>query len=260
MNSKTITTLYKDYIRTKAHIAHKSLYIVGKKRIHPYNVNFILGCKNKHVINHPYQSVFGLLKSLHVISFFYKLNKTVLIVNTNPEMNGLIENFYHQTDLKDYPVYYCNEKWVGGFLTNWKVVRERVETFLRFSERFENFISLNHINFPSYKKMASTFQGFKKTGFTKGVKRPDLVFLVNPNENRHVVEEAVSLNIPVIAITDSNTNLLGISFPIPGNSNSVFFVHYCLQWITRILTACQEQKERKGVVSFGKQKNAQKEG
>ncbi len=64
--------------------------------------------------------------------------------------------------------------------------------------------------------------------------RPDLIFLINPNENRHVVEEAVSLNIPVVAITDSNTNLLGISYPIPGNSNSIEFVHYCLQWIARV--------------------------
>ena len=240
MNSKTITTFYKDYIRAKAHIAHKSLNIVGKKRIHPYNVNFILGCKNKHVINHPYHTSEGFLKSLHVISFFYNKKKSLLIVNTKEEHNALIENFFHQTDLKDYPVYYCNEKWVGGLLTNWKQVKERVEIFIRFSERFERFISINHINFPSYKKMASLFQGLKKTGFTKHVKRPDLIFLVNPNENRHVVEEAVSLNIPVIAITDSNTPLLGISFPIPGNSNSVPFIHYCLQWITRIITACKK--------------------
>ena len=244
MNYKAITTFYKDYIRAKTHIAHKSLNIVGKKRIHPYNDKFILGCKNKHVITNPYQTSKGFLKSLHVISFFCNKKKKILIVNTNPEHNVLIENFFHKTERKDYPVYYCNEKWVGGLLTNWKIVRERIETFIKFSERFESFILQNHISFTSYKKMASTFQGLKKTGFTKHVKRPDLIFLINPNENRHVVEEAVSLNIPVIAITDSNTNLLGISFPIPGNSNSVFFVHYCLQWISRIITACQKQKKR----------------
>ena len=83
--------------------------------------------------------------------------------------------------------------------------------------------------------MTQSFQGLKTENFTKQIKRPDLIFLINPNENRHVVEEAVSLNIPVIAITDSNTNLLGISFPIPGNSSSIEFVHYCLQWITRII-------------------------
>lgn len=55
MNYKAITTFYKDYIRAKTHIAHKSLNIVGKKRIHPYNDKFILGCKNKDVITNPYQ-------------------------------------------------------------------------------------------------------------------------------------------------------------------------------------------------------------
>ena len=79
--------------------------------------------------------------------------------------------------------------------------------------------------------MYTSFQGLKKEDFEK---RPDLIFLINPNENRHVIEEAVSLNIPVVAITDSNTNLLGISYPIPGNSNSIEFVHYCLQWIARV--------------------------
>lgn len=244
MKSKAITTLYKDYIRTRAHIAHKSLSRVGKKRIHPLAVSFILGCKNKHVINHPYQTSEGLLKSLHVISLCCNNKLRFLVVNTNPEHNVLIENFFYKNLLNYCRVYYCNEKWVGGFLTNWKRIKERVETFLFFSLRFERFIEANRINFPSYKKMASTYQGLKKKTSLKHVERPDLIFLVNPNENRHVVEEAVFLNIPVIAITDSNTNLLGISFPIPGNSKSVFFVHYCLQWITRIITACEKQKKR----------------
>lgn len=235
MNYKPISTFYKDYIKYKAHIAHKSLNIVGKKRSHPYSVNFLLGCKNKHVIINPISTFENFVKSLHVIAFFLKKKGCLLIVNTNPEYANLVENFYQSTHLKKFPVYYCNEKWVGGLLTNWKQVSKSISTFMEFSERFENFILQNNINFPRYKKMTQSFQGLKTENFTKQIKRPDLIFLINPNENRHVVEEAVSLNIPVIAITDSNTNLLGISFPIPGNSSSIEFVHYCLQWITRII-------------------------
>ena len=167
-----------------------------------------------------------------MIGFFSKKKKSLLIVNTNKDCANFIENFYQSTPLKNYPVSYCNERWVGGFLTNWKQVSKSVHTFMEFSERFENFIVQNNINFPRYKKMKESFQGLKKE---KSIKRPSLIFLINPNENRHVIEEALSLNIPVIAITDSNTNLDGISFPIPGNSNSLEFVHYCLQWITRII-------------------------
>jgi len=117
-------------------------------------------------------------------------------------------------------------------------VSKSIQTFMEFSKRFEKFISINNINFPRYKKMSQSFQGLKidsSRSFRKQIERPDIIFLINPNDNRHVVEEAVSLKIPVIAITDSNTDLLGISFPIPGNSNSIEFVHYCLQWITRII-------------------------
>ena len=229
---------YKDFTKTKAHIAHKSLNIVTKKgiqRSHPYSVSFLLGCKNKHVIINSYQTLEKFIKSLHIIGFFLKNKKLLLIVNTNPEYGNLIENFYRSTLLGNYSVCYCNEKWVGGFLTNWKQVCKSIQTFMAFSERFSTlypFILQNNINFPRYKKMSMSFQGLKKQYLKK---RPDLIFLINPNENRHVVEEAVSLNIPVVAITDSNTNLLGISYPIPGNSNSIEFVHYCLQWIARII-------------------------
>ena len=260
MNDGPIFSFYKNSTKTKAHIAHKSLNINRQKRSHPLSVDFLLGCKNKHAIINPIETFEKLYKSLYLIGFFSKNKKSLLIVNTNKDLANFIENFYQSTRLKNYPVSYCNERWVGGFLTNWKQVSKSVSTFMEFSERFENFILQNNINFPRYKKMNQSFQGLKKEnsithtftshitdtssevlkGHVKGpvnckVKRPSLIFLINPNDNRHVVEEALSLNIPVIAITDSNTNLLGISYPIPGNSNSIEFVHYCLQWITRII-------------------------
>ncbi len=242
MKNKKVSLFYKDYTKYKAHIGHKSLNIVSKKRSHPYSASFLLCCKNKHVIINPLPFLEKFVKSLHIIAFFLKNKKKICIVNTNKDLSNLIENFYRYTLLENHSVYYCNEKWVGGFLTNWKQVCRSIQTYMAFSERFETFISKNNINFPRYKKMSMSFQGLKKEYLKKrpvflnkaNYNRPDLIFLINPNENRHVVEEAVSLNIPVVAITDSNTNLLGISYPIPGNSNSIEFVHYCLQWIARV--------------------------
>jgi len=240
MKNKKVCLFYKDYTKKKAHIGHKSLNIATKKRSHPSCVSFLLCSKNKHVINNPLSFLEKFVKSLHIIAYFLKNKKKICIVNTNKDLSNLIENFYRYTLLENISVYYCNEKWVGGFLTNWKQVKRSIQTYIQFSERFETFISKNNINFPRYKKMRQSFQGLKKEYLKKRPvylntddNRPDLIFLINPNENRHVVEEAVSLNIPVIAITDSNTNLLGISYPIPGNSNSIEFVHYCLQWIAR---------------------------
>ena len=254
MKNKKVSLFYKDYTKYKAHIGHKSLNIVSKKRSHPYSVSFLLCCKNKHVNINPLPFLENFIKSLHIFSLFFKNKKKIYIVNTNKDYNHYIYNFYRYTLLEKKYIYYCNEKWVGGFCTNWKQVSLSIQTYMAFKERFETFISKNNINFPRYKKMNIFFKGLvssseckfyksktltahrlKKEFFKKSLNKPDLLFLINPNENRHVVEEAVSLNIPVVAITDSHTSLLGISYPIPGNSNSIEFVHYCLQWIARVI-------------------------
>ena len=73
--------------------------------------------------------------------------------------------------------------------------------------------------------------------FTGRNQKPDLIFLINCNENKHVLQEAASLKIPVIGITNTSTNQTGITYPIPGNSESASFVFFCLKWFTAVSTA-----------------------
>ena len=61
--------------------------------------------------------------------------------------------------------------------------------------------------------------------------KPDIVFLMNPNENRHIIAEANNKHIPVVALVESNTCLKGISYPIPANIYSAFFIYYCVKKI-----------------------------
>ena len=56
--------------------------------------------------------------------------------------------------------------------------------------------------------------------------KPDLIFLINPNENQDLINEAYLLDIPVIAFTESNTNPKGITYPIPVNNYSIKFIYY----------------------------------
>ena len=65
-------------------------------------------------------------------------------------------------------------------------------------------------------------------------KKPDIVFLMNPNENRHIIAEANKMHVPVIALVESNTNLNGISYPIPANAYSAFFIYYCIKKILKL--------------------------
>ena len=71
MKNKKVSLFYTDYTKAKAHIAHKSLNIVSKKKSHPSSGNFLLCSKNKHVIINPVPFLEKFVKSLHILCFFF---------------------------------------------------------------------------------------------------------------------------------------------------------------------------------------------
>ena len=221
-------------------------------------------------------------------------------------------------------IFFCNEKWTGGLLSNWKKVSNSVETFDTFSKAFGPFLRENKIQFSTYKEMKKRYNGLlefqlrklkeeslflgahgkqvqskyllngshnttnkegmvvqskvfatswlgkkkeqvdkknsnecattttckaiskaiserrkspTRIGTGKFNEKPDLIFLINCNENAHVLQEAASLKIPVIGITNTSTHQTGITYPIPGNSESAEFVFFCLKWVSAVSTA-----------------------
>ena len=74
---------------------------------------------------------------------------------------------------------------------------------------------------------------------------PDVVFLINPEENQNVLREANLLKIPVIALTDSHTKISGIDYMIPGNVQSIHFVYWFLNCMTIILQKRNKPKKKK---------------
>lgn len=216
----------------------------------------------------------GKRKETQVInsSFIHSNNEIVrkghvLIVNTNPEFSRLCKNLsvltLHNKNVNNYflqtkkqtaiqkkdnnllnintpSLSYVHYKWVGGTLTNWKQVSKSVLTYAKFAERCEKFLLKNNIDFPRYKKIKECFHGLirKKQGkvYLAFNDKPDLVFLMNPNENRHIIAEANKMHIPVIALVESNTSLKGISYPIPANAYSANFIYFCLKKMIKLST------------------------
>lgn len=166
--------------------------------------------------------------NLHTFSN-YKLTPRLL--------NFKISNKNEINKKKNAFISYCNNKWIGGSLTNWKQIKKSVLTFAKFYNNFDHFVTINNIEFPRYKKMKKCFSGFfindgKGTNIFLQ-QNPDIIFLINPNENSNIIKEANMLNIPIVALTDSNTKINGITFPIPANTKSINFVYWCLNWIIR---------------------------
>jgi small subunit ribosomal protein S2 len=231
---------------------HKSINLSKKKYWHPLMSNLLLGIRHKTAVFNSNLIKKNILQAFFVIALVLKHNGHILVINTHPEYSNFLKNVASLTlqsrltlqnsekfiinkynHLNTLNISYCCFQWVGGTLTNWKQISKSVLTFAKFSERCENFLLKNSIDFPRYKKIKTYFQGLlnKKQGRTllSFHEKPDLIFLINPNENRNVIKEANKLHIPVIALVESNTNIKGITYPIPSNLYSMAFFYYCLK-------------------------------
>ena len=155
------------------------------------------------------------------------------IERTANEFSQLNTKTSNYRSLKTPLISYVSYKWIGGTLTNWKQISKSVLTFAKFSERCEKFLVKNGIDFPKYTRVKKCFQGLlykenQKMSLAFNQK-PDLIFLINPNENQSILNEAYRLHIPVIAFTESSTNPKEINYPIP-----IKFIYFCLKKIIKM--------------------------
>ena len=234
----------------------KSIKLAKTPFWHPLMSDYFLGIRQNLSILNTQQTLKCLLRAFHIIALILNKKGRILILNTNPEFFRLCNNLTNITlmgkykiedpnhnsinykELKTPLVSYVSYKWVGGTLTNWKQISKSVLTFAKFSERCEDFLLKNGVDFPKYTRVKKCFQGFlykKKNKMVLAFKqKPDLIFLINPNENRSVLNEAYRLHIPVIAFTESSTNPKEITYPIPVNNYSMKFIYFCLKKIIKM--------------------------
>ena len=118
--------------------------------------------------------------------------------------------------------YYVNARWLGGMMTNFRTMRTRIDrlTQLRKMEEDGTFAMLP-------KKEVTKLQGEiekleKYLGGVKEMKRiPAALFIVDPRKERNAIAEAKKLNIPVVAIVDTNCDPDEIDYVIPGNDDAI---------------------------------------
>ncbi|WP_026485894.1 30S ribosomal protein S2 [Caldanaerobius polysaccharolyticus] len=119
-------------------------------------------------------------------------------------------------------MYYVNQRWLGGMLTNYKTIRNRVE-YLKKLEAMEQdgtFDVLPKKEVNALKKEKEKLE--KNLGGIKNMpKLPDALFIIDPRKEQIAVKEARSLNIPVVAIVDTNCDPDEIDYPIPGNDDAI---------------------------------------
>ena len=119
-------------------------------------------------------------------------------------------------------MFYVTERWLGGTLTNFRTIRSRVER-LRKIEAMENDGSLEVL--PKKEGLALRKEKLRLERFLGGIREmnrlPSALFVVDPRKERIAVSEARKLDIPIIAIVDTNCDPDEIDYVIPGNDDAI---------------------------------------
>jgi len=184
-------------------------------RWNPKMEPFIFGVRNNiHIIDLA-QTVPMLHQALVTVSETVAKGGRVLFVGTKRQASESVAEA-----AKRSAQYYINHRWLGGTLTNWKTISRSIKR-LRVLEKMlsgetHGLTKKELLNLTRERdKLERALGGIKDMG---GV--PDVVFVIDTNKESIAVAEANKLNIPVIAVVDTNCDPQEVSHPIPGNDDA----------------------------------------
>ena len=119
-------------------------------------------------------------------------------------------------------MFYVNQRWLGGMLTNFKTIQTRIEQLKKIEEMEADgtFDVLPKKEVIALKKQMEKLE--KNLGGIKEMKEvPDMIFIVDPRKERICVQEAHTLGIPLVGIADTNCDPEELDYVIPGNDDAI---------------------------------------
>jgi small subunit ribosomal protein S2 len=134
-----------------------------------------------------------------------------------------------------------NHRWLGGMLTNWKTVSQRID-YLKTLEQQEldgHFESLPKKEIANKKKELEKLRCYLD-GIKDMPRVPDVIIIVDQRRELTAVKEAISLNIPIISILDTNCDPELVDLPIPGNDDSISSIQLILRVLSTNILSGQE--------------------
>jgi|GEM_PF-763671 len=198
----------------------------------PKMAPYIFGVRNKIHIIDIRESIKGLLLAKKFIQRVVGSGKDICLVGTKRQARPAIEKYAHDVSMP-----YVTERWLGGTLTNFRTIRERLKRL----QELESLVESGEIESYS-KKMTSQLMREKAkihrnlNGIRHMNKLPGALFVIDVTRERNALHEARSLGIPTICLIDTDGDPDLVDLPIPGNDDSMRSIDVILREICASIT------------------------
>lgn len=230
---------FDDLLSTGAHFGHLT------RKWDPNFEQYILMVKNGiHIINLE-ETLKELRKAVEFIQSVTSEGGDILFVGTKKSAKNIV-----QEEADKCSMYYVVERWLGGTLTNYSTIRKSIKRLMLLEKEssplYDNATKKEILSLEREMiRLQDLHRGIKDM---KGL--PDAIFVVDTYQESIAVDEAKLLNIPVVAIVDTNSNPNLIDYPIPANDDSIRAVKLIVSEISKAICESKSIAYPEGEVSL----------
>ncbi len=201
----------KQLLEAGVHFGHQT------RRWNPKMAEYIYTERNGIHIIDLQKSVGKVDEAYAVIADIAAQGGIILFVGTKKQAQDAIKS-----EAERCGMYYVNERWLGGMLTNFKTIQSRINR-LKDIERMAEDGTFDVLPKKEVIQIKKEWEKLEKNlGGIKNMERvPDAIFIVDPKKERICVQEAHTLGIPLIGIADTNCDPEELDYVIPGNDDAI---------------------------------------
>jgi small subunit ribosomal protein S2 len=248
----SLPEVIKELLENGVHFGHLS------KHWNPKMQKFIFGKKKNVYIIDLERTAQKLAEAQEFIKQTAARGGKILFVTTKRQLRDLVKDLAESCDMP-----YINERWIGGFLTNFSTIRSRINKYLdlinkRDTGKFEKMLKKEVVRLNrQIEKMEKIY-----SGVTKLESYPGCVLVIDPTKEVSCVREAQKLSIPIIGLIDTDGDPDVIDYPVPGNDDAIKSVKYIVSSLVEAIKEGQklgeslEKKKKKEAPAEKKQEAA----
>jgi len=229
----------KQLLEAGVHLGHKTF------RWNPKMSSYIFGSKNSIHIIDLVQTLEMANAALNEIHKCIASGGKILFVSTKKQAAETIATLAKETSQ-----FYVNYRWLGGMLTNWHTISNSIKRLKKLSAELKS----DNTGFTKKENLKMGLQRDKLERSLGGIadmkKIPDMIFIVDTNVEELAVKEAIKLNIPIVAVVDTNSDPTGINFPIPGNDDARRAINLYCDLIKQTILDAQQNVTKKDNVEL----------
>ncbi|MBN1375714.1 MAG: 30S ribosomal protein S2 [Dehalococcoidia bacterium] len=205
------TVTVKQLLEAGAHFGHQTGHW------HPKMKNYIFTQRNGiHIIDLE-QTVTLLNKACAYVRDMASNGQTILFVGTKKQAQDIIED-----EAKRCGMYYVNQRWLGGMLTNFNTIQGRIDYLVRLEDK-KSRGELDYLSKKDKLKIDKEMAKLNKLmgGFKEMTSLPGALFIIDPIKEKIALNEARKVGVPLVATVDTNCDPDGIDYMVPANDDAI---------------------------------------